>query len=278
MPSNSCQQISPAEHKHIMLQMLIAFADYCERNGLTYFLDAGTLIGAVRHNGFIPWDDDIDLNMPQPDYDRFWRMMKDSGGHINDHIVVRFPTETLYPYLKITDTRTVLIEFPDKNPIKVNIYMDLFPKFGIKNRSVLSKTICAISELLGLIHWVNKYSVDAWQRPGNSLLKKITAKAIKRITSNPSWAVTLQYRLMHAYARIYPHDTCEYVTTLPNGEYHKIAPRKCFDDCTMLEFEGHRFKAPADYDTYLHCLYPGDYMQMPPEDKRIHHNIRIYWK
>lgn len=278
MPRTDLKAISQQEHKRIMLEMMIEFADFCDKNNLTYYLDAGTLIGAVRHKGFIPWDDDVDLNMPQPDYDRLCELVKPTGGYINDHIAVDFPDNTLYPYLKITDKRTLLIEFPDTNPMKVNVYMDLFPKYGIAKRSVSAKMLCKISELLGLIHWVNKYSVDAWQRPSQNLFKKAAAKIIKALTINPSWAANVQNRLMHAYARRHPLETCEFVTTLTNGEYHKLAPRNCFEGYTLLEFEGHMFKAPADFDTYLRCLYPGDYMQLPPENKRIHHNIEVYWK
>lgn len=272
------KKISLEEHKQIMLDMLVVFSEFCDKHKLTYYLDAGTLIGAVRHKGFIPWDDDIDLNMPIADYDRLLEIVRKNDYHINEHIIVETPDETIYPYLKISDTRTVLVEFPDKYPMRGGIYMDLFPKYGVKDKSFRSKMLCKISELLGLMHWVNKFSVNAWQQPGNPLPKKIFAKILKTIIWNPSWAAHLQDKFMHWHLRKNPLVSCGYVTTLTNGEFHKLAPKSCFEGYQMLEFEGHRFKGPADYDTYLHCLYKGDYMQLPPEDKRVHHNVEVYWK
>lgn len=270
--------LSLEEHKQVMLDMLLVFADFCDKHELTYYLDAGTLIGAVRHKGFIPWDDDIDLNMPIEDYDRFIDLVKKNNNHINEFIVVEFPEETIYPYLKISDTRTVLIEFPDKYPMEGGIYMDLFPKYGVKDKTLKSKMVCNISELLGLIHWVNNFSVNAWQQPKYNIFKRYFAKVLKAITWNPAWAANLQNWFMHQYMKFNPLEKCEYVTTLTNGEFHKLAPKSCFEGFQMLEFEGYEFKGPADYDTYLHCLYNGDYMELPPENKRVHHNIEVYWK
>lgn len=268
--------MSAAEHKQVLVELLSAFAAFCDENGLTYFLDAGTLIGAVRHKGFIPWDDDIDLNMPIADYDRFISLVRRRGAMINDHVAVEFPEDTLYPYLKISDTRTILIEFPDKNPMEVGVYLDLFPKYGIKDKSWRSKAICKISDLLGLAHWFNKYSVNAWRREGP--VKRTVAAIARAVTWSDAWAVRIQDKVMHRYARRHPLSECRFVTTLTNGEFHKLAPKECFDGFQWLEFEGRKFKGPADFDTYLHCLYPGDYMQLPPEDKRYHHNIKVYWK
>jgi len=140
--------MSLEEHKKVMLDLLIEFANFCDNNNLMYYLDAGTLIGAVRHKGYIPWDDDIDLNMPQKDYDRFVEIVRSNNNHISDNIVVEFPDTTIYPYLKVSDNRTILVEFPDKNPMEVGIYMDIFPKYGIKDKSFKSKVVCKISKYL----------------------------------------------------------------------------------------------------------------------------------
>ena len=266
------------EQKKVMLNILKKFASFCDRNNLSYYLDAGSLIGAVRHKGYIPWDDDIDVNMPQKDYDRFIELTKKSNGYLSDHLLVEYPEDTVYTFLKISDERTILVEFPDTNPMEVGVYMDIFPKYGVKDKSWKSKLLCKISEKLALLHWFNKYSVNAWQRPGNSSIKKIIAKIAKAITWNDAWATKLQNKMMHRYAKNHPLEECSYVTTLTYGEFHKMAPKECFDGYQMLDFEGCQFKGPKDYDTYLHCLYKGDYMQLPPEDKREVHITEVYWK
>ncbi len=266
------------EQKKVMLNILIEFAKFCDEHNLMYYLDAGTLIGAVRHKGFIPWDDDIDINMPQMDYDKFINMTKANNGYLTEHLQVEYPETTIYPYIKISDDRTILVEFPDKNPMEVGVYMDVFPKYGIKDKGWKSKMLCEFTEKMDLLHWFNTYSIYAWKRPGHNKIQKIIAWIGRKLIKHPAWPIQLQNWVMHRYANNHPLEECEYVTTLTNGEFHKLAPKTCFDGYQWLEFEGHKFKGPKDYDTYLHCLYKGDYMQLPPEDKRVHHTTIVYWK
>lgn len=265
------------EQKQVMLNILSSFALFCEKNGLSYFLDAGTLLGAIRHNGYIPWDDDIDVNMPRKDYDRFIQMVKKNNGYIEKHLKVEFPEETIYPFLKISDDRSILIEFADKYPMEVGVYIDVFSKDGILNDSIGARILCKISEILGLFLWFNKFSIYAWKNHGG-LIKKGIALMGRLFIKDPNFPARLQDKLIHINAQRHPIEKCKYVTTLTNGEFHKRAPKECFDRYEMTEFEGRKFRIPVGYDTYLRCLYPGDYMQLPPEDKRTHHNTIIYWK
>lgn len=269
--------MTPTEQKQVMLEILVSFARYCENNGLQYFLDAGTLLGAVRHSGYIPWDDDIDVCMPRKDYDRFLAMVAENKGHIDDHYRVELPEETIYPFIKISDDRTVLVEFPDKYPMEVGVYIDVFPKDGIKDASWRSRCLCDTSQLLGLLHWFNKFSIHAWaQSP--SRIKRAVSWLGRKLIRHPNRPVQWQDRLIHANQRKNPLESCRYVTTLTNGEFRNIAPKECFEKHIVLDFEGIPFRCPAGYDTYLPCLYPGDYMQLPPEEKRRTHKTVVYWK
>lgn len=275
---NNLTPMTLDEQKRVMLDILKEFVRFCDEHDLMYYLDAGTLIGAVRHKGYIPWDDDIDVNMPQPDYDDFCRLMRDKDGYMTSNIVVEFPDTTLYPYLKISDNRTLLVEFPDKNPMEVGVYIDVFPKYGIPDKSWRSKLICKISYYMDLLHWFNVYTIKCWKRSKHNALKRFVGTIADFCVVHPHWPVILQDRILHAYAKHYPLSECQYVTTLTNGEFHKLAPKKCFDGYQMLEFEDGLFKGPKDYDTYLRCLYKGDYMQLPPEDKRLGHKTEAYWR
>ena len=125
------------EQKRVMLNILVEFAKFCDEHDLMYYLDAGTLIGAVRHKGFIPWDDDIDVNMPQKDYDKFIELTRNSKGYLSEHIQVEYPENTIYSFLKISDDRTILVEFPAQNPMEVGVYIDVFQLF--KNIYALKK-------------------------------------------------------------------------------------------------------------------------------------------
>lgn len=278
MNSDSRKPMTLDEQKKVMLNILSEFAKFCDEHGLMYYLDAGTLIGAVRHKGFIPWDDDIDVNMPQVDYDKFIKLTKENDGYIAEHLLVEYPEDTVYTFLKISDDRTILVEFPETNPMEVGVYIDIFPKYGVKDKSWKSKLLCKASEKMALIHWFNKYTVNAWQRPDNNIIKRMIGKVAKFFTRDDAWATKLQNWMMHKYAEKHPVEDCNYVTTLTYGEFHKMAPKECFEGHQMLDFEGLRFKGPKDFDTYLHCLYKGDYMQLPPEDKREVHITKVYWK
>ena len=101
------KDISNAEIKNIQLEILVQFRDYCEANNLQYFLYAGTLLGAIRHQGFIPWDDDIDVVMPRPDYEKFFQlsMKKPIGKYLQtNHYSIRKHYNA--PFIKLVDTRT----------------------------------------------------------------------------------------------------------------------------------------------------------------------------
>ena len=271
-------KMSLEEQKQVMLGILHAFADFCENNKLEYFLDAGTLIGAVRHKGFIPWDDDMDVCMPMKDYDRFIELMRSRNGVLTDNIIVEFPENILYPFLKITDTRTVLIEFPDQNPMEVGVYIDVFPKYGVRDASWRSRFACWLSEQMYNIKWFSHYSVFAWSRPGHNPFLKAIAFLGRHIMPNAKWPARMQQNFLHRYARRNPLDKCQFVTTMVLGEFHKIAPKECFESHIQMDFEDKKFHVPVGYDTYLRCLYKGDYMQLPPENKRIHHTTKTFWK
>lgn len=265
------------EQKKVMLNILTIFANFCDENGYSYFLDAGTLLGAVRHNGYIPWDDDIDVNMPRIDYDRFVQYVKSNNGYLTEHLKVEFPENTIYPFLKISDNRTILVEFPERYPMEVGVYIDVFAKDGILDSSNESKAICKISEVLGRINWFNKFSIYAWKRDKNPA-RRFIALIARVCIRFPNIPVRLQDKWIHWNQKRHPLEKCKYVTTLTNGEFHKIAPKECFSDYIMMDFEDKKFRVPVGYDTYLRCLYPGDYMQLPPENKREHHNTIIFWK
>lgn len=271
------EAIGLREHQRIMLGILSAFDDFCGEHRLQYFLDAGTLLGAVRHQGFIPWDNDMDLCMLRPVYDRFCEIVKRQGGMISEYLAVEFPEDTIYPYLKIVDTRTLLIEFPDKYPIETGIYLDLFCKDGIKDDSLSTKLLCKTSEFLDLAYWFNRFSIFSWEENGNTAQRVIAAIG-RKIVRRPTRPIELQRRLLKRNARKHPLERCRYVTTLSNGEFHKRAPKECFAATVMLPFEGREYPCPVGYDTYLRCLYPGDYMTPPPPEKQHVHEVRVCWR
>ena len=131
------------EQKLVMLQILKKFADFCENNKLSYFIDQENCLGAVRHQGYIPWDDDIDVNMPIDDYDKFVQLTKENHGFLSGHLRVEYPEETIYPFLKISDDRTILVEFPQKYPMEVGDILMCFLKLGLSMINLGQNIFCS---------------------------------------------------------------------------------------------------------------------------------------
>ncbi len=276
MPKNG-EKITHEEQQKIMLDIMRDLHAFCEENGLEYFLDAGTLLGAVRHKGFIPWDNDMDVCMMRPTYDRFLKIVAAKGNYINDHLIVELPEYTMYPFVKIGDTRTRLIEFPDTYPEECYVYIDVFPKDGIDSLTLKNRILCKKSSNFSLLHWFNKHSIPYWSTKKKGI-KKIIAKVAKVFVKDKNRPYRMQQKMIQKHNRKYPLEKCEYVTTLVNGEYYRISPRACFDERILLEFEGEQFYAPAGYDTWLRILYGDNYMELPPEEKRRIHNIEAEWR
>lgn len=119
------------ELKSIELDILLAFHDYCEQKGLSYMLYYGTLLGAVRHQGFIPWDDDIDVVMPRDDYEAFFRSFPCDSSFETIKLISYRDRSSIYPFIKLVDTRTEVVEdFVDPR-YKTGVWIDIFPMDGL---------------------------------------------------------------------------------------------------------------------------------------------------
>lgn len=269
--------ISLTEHKRLMLEILDAFASFCDEYSLKYYLDAGTLLGAVRHKGFIPWDNDMDICLMRPDYDRMVELLKQRDFKLNDHIILEQPEDSLFCFCKLSDIRTRLIEYPDTWPVDCYVYIDVFPKDGLEDLSIKTKTVCKISEICGLFHWFGKHSIPYWINKKHGP-KKWVAMIGSFLIKDKNRAYRLQQKIIRKYANRHPLEQCEYANTLVNGEYHRICHRSCFDERVLLDFEGYQFYAPKGYDEWLRVLYGDNYMTPPPPEKQGVHDVIVTWR
>lgn len=251
--------------KKIEVEILKEFINICEKLNLKYYVIGGTLLGAVRHNGFIPWDDDIDIGMPRKDYDIF---IAEASKYLSEHYFLQnHLTDPMWisNFSKIRDSRTTFIESSVKKfSINHGVYIDIFPLdyHDKTNEDLFFRKFKTYTRRIGLAYQspnlkvkLKKYLVSfrsllsCWSLR-NTVLKK--EKLMKNNDATPYWA-----------------NYC--------GAWGKkeIAPVSWYGDGVILQFEGINVVAPSNYDAWLTQVY-GNYMELPPVEKRkTHHYTAI---
>ena len=253
-----------------MVDVLRAIDTFCSDKGLRYCLAWGTLLGAVRHNGFIPWDDDIDVWMPRPDYDRFIDEFRD-----DKYEVLCSSRNEDYPldFAKLHDSRTIVEE--DGGDGKWGVFVDIFPLDGVPDhdRGVkLFKKVRAIRRLVANQRFTYKFkpAKDAGFAKNVSI---VLGKVIHPFVSLNK-VLLAEDKVMKSY----DYDGCPLCMDLCDARRPLIFDKDLFRNVEPIPFEDGRFLAPVEYDRILTMLY-GDYMQLPPEEKRVsNHGLKAYWK
>ena len=267
------EQLKAVQSKE--LSILLKFDSICKKNGLKYQLFAGTLLGAVRHKGFIPWDDDIDVCMLRKDYDAFLQYATPSelGSDFFLQTYITDP-DSVVQFAKLRLNNTI---FEPDNEVSLSshkgIYIDIFPldnvmpdtREGLKQYKDFYRIYSIVtSTVLSRV----KTSQTSWKKALRLFFYIITRIIPKRYFDN---------KLQKILRRFDNIDT-EYVNHMTNGTGGNrmerfLMPRKTFEDVIEVEFEGLMFPAPRDYDAVLKRCY-GDYMTLPPEAERVpHHGI-----
>lgn len=254
------------------LDILKQIIDLCDHNGLTYYAIGGTLLGAVRHKGFIPWDDDIDIGMPRPDYEKFLSIAQKALR--SPYSVKTFYTSPEYKYqFAQVDTNQVQLLIDSTNRKKMqNIWVDIFPIDAMPN----SKTLYHLHTIrLLFLRMMSKYSVFndvvGQHQKNRPLYEKILIQIGNMIKPDRFMNYMKWYtRLDRAY-KMYPYPSAQFIGNLC-GIYkmHEIVPKSYFEPYRLLDFEGITIKVPNQYDAYLRHIY-GDYRILPPENHRQQH-------
>lgn len=273
--------------KKLELNILKDVAGFCEKNGLRYYLCGGTLIGTIRHKGFIPWDDDIDIIMPRPDYMRFMKLYNQEKSFYRVHSLVTDP-KWYSTFAEVEDTRTVKIykNFNQKENVGVNI--DIFPTDGSPDNEEERKRFWLINNILTRIATLAQlnFSVSnhfADQDKKFSIIRTWLRTIVKFITipvARCICAVVDLNQIVTKRAMKFNVDQSDYigVSTFPHYGYKECVKGSNFLNIKKRFFEGILFNTPNDYDEYLSNLY-GDYMKLPPKEKQVsHHNFVAYWK
>ena len=266
--------IESEEQKQIQLEILKYVASFCENNNLRYFLADGTLIGAVRHHGYIPWDDDIDIRMPRPDYERMCEIFNSQDNECIYRLIRPIDDEAQHYFVKIYDTRTIKVE-PFLKYVKsyIGIDIDVFPIDGAPSNQdeydKYQKTIRGYNKAYIL---KKKTLLRRIMTIGKDLAKKRFKAKFCPFTSCNTLAKTAEN-----ICKKYKYDESEYVCHLGIGDRFRF-PRSCYDKFEMAQFEDSQFRIPCGYDTILTAHY-GDYMTLPPVEKQITHHVnKVFWK
>lgn len=261
------KEVSLEDSKKIMFGILKSVDSCCRLNGLKYSLDFGTLLGAVRHKGFIPWDDDIDLMMPRRYFNQFLKLYND------DHydMITNDDSNWGWHYVRVCDKNSIVVFAPNSERVSEHgIWLSIFPVDGVPDSSEEWKVQ---QRRINFYHSLCRLKRSGWTI-GGSIIKNIM-KLIFRWMLIP---VSLKYlaKKEESWMSKYSFEKTEKVFTKVINYY--VRPSCYFDKVIDLDFEGNKFMAIADYHQYLTSVY-NDYMTPPPASERVpKHGFTAYWK
>ena len=243
-------------------EMLKVFVSICQQLNLKYYLWGGTLLGAVRHSGFIPWDDDIDVCMPRKDFERF---TKEAQALLPEHLFLQtYKTDPEFPHVfaKIRNSNTTFLEKAVKER-KMNhgIFIDIFPldEYSEKQKNALSTKIREKLIESRLSYLISDDVLSA------------RVKAVRVISKAFYPTVRSAQEAKEALHKSYrgPQQLANYSGI---GGNRDVAPAEWYQESTEIMFEGIKANAPAEYHKVLTKQY-GNYMQLPPVEKRVTHHF-----
>lgn len=265
------RQLDLEEIQQGSFQVLLKLKEIFDEHGWKYYLAYGTLIGAVRHKGFIPWDDDIDVWVPRKDYDEFVAYCIANSDNMGYYKLMHHSTNKKYIYgiARFTDTR-FKINYKNVKDYGLGLFVDLYPMDGyntqdiaqIKQLKRIQKNIglCGLTKMPrsnGIIKNILKYPVYLFFK-----LQKIS----KLLTKND------------VLAKKYDYSKYDTIGCLAWESRKRIYYKSDFGDGLLMKFNNEDFCVPIEYDKILKMLY-GNYMELPPESEQIaHHFYEVYKK
>lgn len=261
------------------LEILKKIDEICRQEKLKYCLAYGTLIGAVRHKGFIPWDDDIDIMMPRADYDKLVDFFIEHKQELYPFEILNKNVNEKYPFMisRVSDSRYVL-DVDNESPYGIGLFVDIYPLDGAGN---------SVEEYTRRKKDASRWASLCFLSTRRTIKRENTASVFKYILKFPAFFVAkvlgrdFFMRKLDLIQKKCDYENSKYIGCMiwaSDDGVRTIFPKEWFDKMIDVEFEGCLFKAPKEYDKILSRGY-GNYMELPPENKRIaHHYYDAYQK
>lgn len=264
-------EISLREFQNKSLEIALYFKDFCNEHGLLFYMCGGCCIGSLRHKGFIPWDDDVDVFMPRDDYEKLkelWPKYANTEKYACVYADKNRVDGNLF--ITIRDNETTAIKpYQVDMDISHGVALDVLPLDGWPDGKMKRKM---------QVFWALVYSLYCAQTVPVNHGKAVSVAGKIALTLVPS--KKLRYKLWKLAERKmtkYPIKKCNYITELCSGPYYmkKQYPREAFDKAIWVDFENVKMPIPQGYDVYLRTAF-GDYMKLPPKEKQKPHHDAIF--
>lgn len=260
------------------LEILKQVLNICNQYSLTYYMLGGTLLGSVRHKGFIPWDDDIDIGLPRPDYEKFIEIAgKILYSPYQLHTIFQNSGEYCYYYARVENVKVKILRKASMKDVVIPVWIDVFPLDGVPNNSkeknLWLKRVKAKKVLFNRSQFTYFGSLDYSSKSSAYLKAFNNAFLILRLDRmiNTRWA----WKKLDKVLKENDYNQCD---TLINACGYwgrkEMFPKTVYGKGRLYQFEDLMLNGPEDYDYVLKQMY-GDYMTPPPEDKRNHHYIEL---
>lgn len=263
------QKLFSKDIKNVELNILLELNAFCKKNGLRYYLSGGTLLGAIRHHGFIPWDDDIDVCMPRKDYEYLINNFSSAKSYLQIWSSENKKLDA--PCAKLVDMRTTVSNPYVKSNAYEKLWIDIMPIDGLPNDF---NEVDKIYKECDRYRWI-LIRCDMVLGLGSTTLKKCLKYVFKPLLN--LYGKGRCIRNIEKIALKNPYETSEYVGAVTWGLYGTAERmlKSEFEKPVEVEFEGYKFPTFSCWDSYLHGLY-GDYMKLPPVEQRKTHDITVF--
>ena len=271
----------PQQHlndtQRYILHVLREVTRVLDELNIPYFMQGGTMLGAIRHKGFIPWDDDVDLGIPRVDYER---LLREVSAKLPENLQLRTyddETDHHYYFARIVDTRYQIRRMGSLEERLENIWVDLFPLDGMPNGFVSRqwhKFRLLMTRLKFHLSCFEKVNI---KRPGRPLIERIIIKIAMVTRVGKWWNTRKQLDKMDRLLKKYPPEKSEYLvnfTGQTSFKFNEMFKKEVYGTGKAYPFEDMTLVGPEQYDPYLKSLY-GDYMTPPKEEDRNAHAAEL---